>query len=150
MAKILVLYHSQQYGNLEKMARSVAEGAEKAGAEVTLFNANHARFNIADYPDYDAVAIGSPDYFSYVAGTLKTFLDDWQIAKSKGAAGLSDKPVALFMAYDRVGHARQPLEMLFTKLGPQVGSTVDCDGPPTKIVHYACYDLGVKLTRAVS
>lgn len=150
MAKILVLYHSQQYGNLEKMARSVAEGCEAIGAEVTLFNANQNRFHIADYGQYDAVAIGSPDYFSYIAGTLKTFLDDWQIAKSEDTTDLLNKPVALFMAYDQAGHARQPLEMLFSKLGPQIGSTVDCDGTPTDTVLYACYDLGCKLARAVS
>jgi multimeric flavodoxin WrbA len=150
MVKILILYHSQEGGSLEKMAHSVAEGAANGGAEVTLFNVNSARFDIADYPGYDAVAIGSPDYFSYVAGTIKTFLDDWQIARRKDPAGLTGKPVALFMTYERAGFARQPLEMLFTKLGPQAGSIVESDGPPTKVALYACYDLGQKLTRAVS
>ncbi|MCB2213883.1 NAD(P)H-dependent oxidoreductase [bacterium] len=150
MVKILILYHSQEGGSLEMMARAVAEGAEGCNAEVTLFNANRARLQIADYAQYDAVAIGSPDYFSYVAGTLKTFLDDWQVAKRKDPAGLTNKPVALFMAYERAGHARYALEMLFTKLGPQAGTIVESDGPPTKVALYACHALGQKLTRAVS
>ncbi len=117
---------------------------------MTIFNANGSRFVFADNPHYDAVAIGSPDDFSYIAGTLKTFPDDWQIAKGKDAAGLTDKPVALLMAYDGVGCARQPLELLSSKLSPQVGSTVDCDSPPSQVVLYACYDLRRKLAWAVS
>ncbi len=59
------------------MAEAFAEGIQKAGGEATLHNTNHSRYNIEEYRQFDAVAIGSPDYFSYIAGTLKTFLDDW-------------------------------------------------------------------------
>lgn len=149
MKRILVLYHSQQNGNLEKMAQSLAEGAVDAGAEVTLFNANDARFPINDYRQYDAIAVGSPDYFSYIAGTLKTFIDDWYLAKNSDPTGMTRKPLALFMAYDRSDRARQPLEMLFSRLGLQVGSIVECDGNPNKMVLYACRDLGRKLAKSL-
>jgi len=147
--KILILYHSQQYGHLHTMAEAMAEGIQKMGAEATLFNTNHSRFNIEEYRHYDAIAVGSPDYFSYIAGTLKTFLDDWFLAKSREPAGLVNKPVALFLSYDRGGRARQSLEMLFSRLGKQVGSIVECDGEPDSAVRAACRDLGAKLVQAI-
>ena len=83
MASILVLYHSQQYGNTEAMAKAVAAGAQGAGAEVTLHNANEERFDVSRYRACDAAAFGTPDYYSYIAGTLKVFLDDWFLAKQR-------------------------------------------------------------------
>lgn len=58
------------------MAEAIAEGARAAGADVTLVNTNEQRLDIEVYRRFDAVAFGSPDYYSYIAGTLKTFLDD--------------------------------------------------------------------------
>jgi multimeric flavodoxin WrbA len=149
MGKILVLYHSQQYGHVEKMAQALAEGAREAGVEVITFNTNTDRYNIEDFRQFDAVAIGSPDYFSYIAGTLKTFLDDWFLAKSEDPTGLIDKPIALFMSYDEAGRARLPFEMLFSRLGKQVGSIVECDGEPDKVACSACWALGRKLAESI-
>lgn len=129
------------------MAEAFAEGIQEASAEPSLFNASRGRFNIEDYRHFDAIAIGSPDYFSYVAGTLKTFLDDWFLAKSRNSEGLLQKPYALFLSYDGVGRARQSLEMLFSRLGSQVGNIVECNGEPDEIVLAACRDLGAKLAR---
>ena len=149
MKQILVLYHSQQYGHLHTMAEALAKGIQSAGAEATLFNTNFARYNIEDYRRYDAIAIGSPDYFSSVAGTLKTFLDDWFLAKERDPKNLVHKPVALFLSYDQGGRARQPLEMLFSRLGKQVGSIVECSGEPDRYVKAACRELGTKLVHAI-
>jgi len=132
------------------MAEAIAKEAIQAGAEATLFNTNHGRFNIEDYRHYDAIAIGSPDYFSYIAGTLKTFLDDWFLAKSRNSEGLVGKPYVLFLSYDRVGQARQALEMLFGRLGHQVGSIVECDGEPDEPILAACRNLGVKLVQEIN
>lgn len=150
MKKILVLYHSQQFGHLHMMAEAFAEGIREAGAEATLHNTNHGRYNIEDYRQFDGVAIGSPDYFSYIAGTLKTFLDDWFLAKSREPEGLIHKPYALFLSYDHVGRARQALEMLFSRLGNQVGSIVECDGEPDEATLAACRGLGTKLVQAIN
>lgn len=83
MTKALVLYHSQQHGNTSKMAEAVAEGLRSEGCDVTLHNANEGRYPIEEYPKYDCVAFGTPDYFSYLAGTLKTFMDDWYIHRNE-------------------------------------------------------------------
>jgi flavodoxin len=70
MKNILIVYHSQS-GNTESMARAVAEGAKEAGANVTLKKAAEADTN--DLMNCDLLAIGTPNYFSYMAGMVKDF-----------------------------------------------------------------------------
>ena len=38
MGKILVIYHSQQYGNTKILAEALAEGVREAGEKVNLIN----------------------------------------------------------------------------------------------------------------
>ena len=72
MSKILVIYHSDT-GNTEKLANLVAEGATAAGADVELVKAGEADLDAVAAAD--GIALGSPDYFSYVAGQVKTIFD---------------------------------------------------------------------------
>ncbi len=73
MTTILVIYHSQS-GNTEKMAASVAEGATSVeNAEGVLKKAGDA--TIEDLRACDGIAIGSPEYFGYMAGMIKDFFD---------------------------------------------------------------------------
>ncbi|HQE91639.1 MAG TPA: flavodoxin domain-containing protein [Anaerolineae bacterium] len=148
MSTILVLYHSQEYGNTGAMAEAVAEGARAAGAAVTLINANERRITMDEYRMYDAVAFGTPDYFSYFAGTMKVFLDDWYIGKKSNAARLSDKPYALFLSHGGSGRAKQPFEALFKSMGTKVGATVTSPGHPTPAILEACRALGKQLAQA--
>ena len=47
----------------------------------------------------ECAAFGSPDYYSYVSGNLKQFMDDHYIADvRKGTKGLKGKPYAPFYA----------------------------------------------------
>jgi len=95
MVRALVLYHSQEFGNTAAMARAVAEGLRELGCEVDLFNTDDGRFDVTQFPKYDCVAFGSPDYYSYIAGGLKTFMDDHYIYDvRKGLEGLKEKPYA--------------------------------------------------------
>ena len=150
MSAVLVLYHSQEYGNTKKMAEAVAEGAETSGATVTLVNTNEERLDVDRYRNFDAVAFGSPDYFGYVAGGLKTFLDDWYIARKADPAGLSGKPVGLFFSHGGGGTARDPLEALYGRLGTQIGDTIESLGEPDASVLDACRALGGKLAEAAN
>ena len=150
MASILILYHSQQYGNTGAMAEAVAEGARAIGVDVTLCNANDGRVDIELYRACDAVAFGTPDYFSYFAGTLKVFLDDWYLVKRDNPAGLTDKPIALFLSHGGGGAARRPFELLFSRLGTQVGEVVESRGAPTPATLEACRALGQQLAEAVA
>ena len=73
MSRILVLYHSRS-GHTEKMAKLVAEGAEKAGAQVTLKKVQDAAPE--DMIEFDGIIIGSPTYYGTMAGEIKTFIDE--------------------------------------------------------------------------
>ncbi len=99
MKKILIIYHSQT-GNTEAMAKAIWEGAKQAGATVTLKKAADAGVN--DILNCDAVVIGTPNYFSYMAGMVKDFFDrvwgeagdSWKINRSpsSGATGAEQCP----------------------------------------------------------
>ena len=149
MPKVLVLYHSQEFGNTAAMAEAIAEGVRSSGAEVELFNTNDGRASMEQYRTASAVAFGSPDYYSYIAGGLKVFLDDWHIAKQSNPGGLTGKPYALFYSHGGGGKVRGPLEKLFAGAGTQVGQTVESKGAPDAAVLAACRQLGADLANAV-
>jgi multimeric flavodoxin WrbA len=145
MTRALVLYHSQQYGNTKQMAEEVAEGLRSEGCEVTLHNADEERYPINEYPNYDCVAFGTPDYFSYLAGTLKTFMDDWYIHRNK--PGYRNKFYAVFYSHGGGGRVKQALG-LFSRVGTQVGKLVESYGFPNRTVLNECRALGVELAKA--
>jgi flavorubredoxin len=149
MESILVLYHSQEYGNTAAMAAAVGEGARAAGAEVTLVNTNEQRLDVEQYRRFDAVAFGSPDYFSYIAGGLKVFLDDWYIARKSNRQGLENKPYGLFYSHGGGGRVRGPLRELFSRMGSQVGATVESYGRPNDTALKACRELGRQLANTL-
>jgi len=148
MGSLLVLYHSQEYGNTGDMAEAIAEGARTAGADVTLVNTNEQRLDIEQYRRFDAVAFGSPDYYSYIAGGMKTFLDDWYIAQKSNSQGLKGKPYGLFYSHGGGGAVRRPIEELFSRMGTKVGETVASRGRPNSAVLEACRELGRQLADA--
>jgi len=148
MASILVLYHSQEVGNTHAMAEAVAQGARDAGADVRLVNTNEQRLEIDSYRSVDAAAFGTPDYYSYLAGGLKVFLDDYHIAKGADETGLTDKPYGLFYSHGGGGKVLGPLESLFERMGTKVGETVESRGAPDEGVLTACRQLGRQLAEA--
>lgn len=149
MTRILILYHSQEHGNTDLMAKAVAEGAREAGAEVTLANTNEARFDPDAYRRFDAAAFGTPDYFGYIAGTLKTFADDWYIAKEEDRTELEGKPYGLFYSHGGGGNVREPFEKLFKYVGgKKIGDTIESSGRPNAPVLRACRELGARLAAA--
>jgi flavorubredoxin len=131
------------------MAEAVGEGARAAGADVTLVNTNEQRLDIEQYRRFDGVAFGSPDYYSYIAGGLKVFVDDWYIARRANRQGLESKSYALFYSHGGGGRVRGPLEDLFSRMGTQVGETVESYGRPNDAVLEACRELGRQLADAL-
>ncbi|GAA0598217.1 NAD(P)H:quinone oxidoreductase [Streptomyces crystallinus] len=124
-AKVAVIYYSST-GNVHQLAKGIAEGAEKAGAEVRLrrvpelapdaaIDANPAWrehveatkdvVEVATLDDLewaDAYAIGSPTRFGNVAAQLKQFIDTTGGLWQRGV--MADKPVTGFTsAHNRHG-----------------------------------------------
>ena len=70
---ILVVYHSQG-ATMRRMAEVVAEGAAKVDdVKVVLKSAGEATLD--DLVTCNGLAIGSPEYFGYMAGAIKDFFD---------------------------------------------------------------------------
>jgi flavorubredoxin len=132
------------------MAEAVAEGLREAGCEVDLFNTNDGRFDITQFPQYDCVAFGSPDYYSYVAGNLKQFMDDHYIADvRKGMQGLKGKPYVLFYSHGGGGKVIDAMKRIFKRVGTQVGEPVGSRGRPNPHTLERCKALGKALAEAV-
>jgi NAD(P)H dehydrogenase (quinone) len=73
--KILIAYHSRG-GHTAALAKAVTEGARKsAQAEVTLKTV--AEVKCAELLATDALIVGSPVYWSNMAGEVKSFFDRW-------------------------------------------------------------------------
>lgn len=150
MAKALVLYHSQEFGNTAAMAEAVAEGLRELGCEVDLFNTDDGRFDVTQFPKYDCVAFGSPDYYSYIAGGLKTFMDDHYIYDvRKGLEGLKEKPYALFYSHGGGGRVIDAMLRIFRRVGTLTGEPVGSRGKPDQQTLERCKALGRELAKAI-
>jgi len=141
MAKVLIVYHTQS-GNTEAMAKAVAEGAKAAGATVALKKAVDAKAE--DILACDVVAIGTPNYFGYMAGLVKDFFDRvWAAVREK----MADKPYATFGS--KGGGGAQALESVericdglkMSKLAIGLAATRQ----PSAEVLAECKELGKKL-----
>jgi NAD(P)H dehydrogenase (quinone) len=73
---VLVAYYSKT-GHTEKMAHAVEEGARNvSGTRVFLKRVEDVQ--AAELFSADALIVGSPVYWSNMAGEVKTFFDNWQ------------------------------------------------------------------------
>jgi multimeric flavodoxin WrbA len=147
MAKVLIVYHTLS-GNTEKMAMALADGARSVpSTEVVLKKALDA--TLEDLLGCDAIAFGSADYFSYIAGAMKDFFDR-TFYPSKGK--VTGKPYASFATGGRGGEiALTVLDRLCDsfKLKKAIDS-VSVAGAPSDEILAKCRDAGAKLAKSVS
>ncbi|PHP65823.1 NAD(P)H:quinone oxidoreductase [Zhengella mangrovi] len=133
MTKVLVLYYSS-WGHMEAMARSAAEGAREAGADVTVKRvpelvpeevARAAHYKLdqeapvaepLELADYDAVIFGISTRYGMMASQLKNFLDQTGPLWAKGA--LVNK-VASVMASTATQHGGAELALITTQAALQ-------------------------------
>jgi multimeric flavodoxin WrbA len=95
MCTILIIYHSQS-GRTRQMAESVAKGAGSIeGVAVALKQACDA--DLEDLLLCDGLAIGSPEYFGYMAGRVKDFFDRTYEA-ARGRKEVFKKPYVVFVS----------------------------------------------------
>ncbi|WP_336056648.1 NAD(P)H:quinone oxidoreductase [Nitratireductor sp. CH_MIT9313-5] len=133
MTKILVLYYSS-WGHMEAMARSAADGARAAGADVTIKRvpelvpqdvAEKAGYKLdQDAPvaeplelaDYDGIIFGVSTRFGMMASQLKNFLDQTGPLWAEGK--LIDKP-ATVIASTATQHGGAEIALASTQLALQ-------------------------------
>ncbi|MFP4058372.1 MAG: flavodoxin family protein [Candidatus Brocadiia bacterium] len=151
MKHILVVYHSQEKGNTRQMAELVAQGArEVPEVEAQLVNVNDQRVDAETMERADGYALGSPDYFSYMAGGLKQFFDDLCLAAWDGRA-VQAKPYVAFLTHGGGGKAIESIERLAKsmKLAPAAPSVV-CKGAPSGEAVERSKALGTALAQKVA
>lgn len=144
MGKVLVIYHSQQMGYTKELAEALAAGARKASADVELINTNERRVTLEDLMSADAIAIGTPDYYGYLAGTIKTLFDDIYLWDKEGKS-ITGKPAALFYSHGGGGTVRQSLEKFAKRFFKQVGETVERGPSGAGEAKEKCLALGREL-----
>jgi len=107
MGRVLVVFHSQG-GNTRAAAEAVAQGAKDvAGTEVVLKEALKA--GKEDLLSCDALAVGTPDYFSYMAGGLKDFFDRTYYPSQGSVTG---KPCGIFVTHGGGGKAVESVQSI--------------------------------------
>lgn len=100
MGTVLIVFHSQG-GNTKAAAECVAEGA-KAVAGTTVIVKEGLKATSEDLLSCDAIAVGTPDYFSYMAGGLKDFFDRTYYPTQ---GHVTDKPCGIFVTHGGGGKA---------------------------------------------
>jgi flavorubredoxin len=144
MAKVLIVYHSLG-GNTKAAAEAVAEGAKSMeGAEVALKRGFEATEE--DLMGCDAVAIGSYDAFSYMAGAIKDFFDRTYYPTQDKVA---DKPCGIFLTHGGGGKAMDTLVKMCERFKfKQVAEPVSVKGRPNPEAQAQLVALGAKLAKA--
>ena len=73
MSSVLIVYYSRT-GHTKAMAEIIARGAQEEGAKVDLKPVNEVKVDIL--VNYDAIILGSPDYYGTMAAEIKKLIDD--------------------------------------------------------------------------
>jgi len=146
MVEVLVLYYSRT-GRTEALANAVAEGVESVdGASAKMKRVDYATVN--DFISCDAVAFGSPNYFSYMAGLMKDFFDKALSIREE----VEGKPSVAFTSGGGASNsALLSLErMILSFRLEKVTDGVVSQGEPTEEDFRVCKKLGETLARAAS
>jgi len=143
MVEVLVLYYSRS-GRTEALANAVAEGVESVeGASAKVKRVDYATVN--DFISCDAVAFGSPNYFSYMAGLMKDFFDKALSIRERVAG----KPSVAFTSGGGASNsALLSLEKMISSFKlEKVADGVVSQGEPSEEYLRACKKLGVTLAK---
>ncbi|MDI6846673.1 MAG: flavodoxin domain-containing protein [Candidatus Bathyarchaeia archaeon] len=141
---MLVLYYSRT-GRTETLANPVAEGTRTVeDVSVSVKRVDYATVN--DFISCDAVAFGSPNYFSYMAGLMKDFFDK---ALSIRERVIGKPAVAFTSGGGSSNSALLSLENMISSFKLQkVAEGVVSQGEPNEKDLTACKKLGEALTKA--
>lgn len=143
MVKVLIVYYSLS-GNTKAAAEEVAEGIKVAGAKSIIREGFEA--SPEDLLNCDAIAVGTPEYFSYMAGGVKDFFDRSFYPTQDKVTG---KPCAIFITHgggDSAGDSVKNICSTFKfKL---IGEPLSVKNRPDKDASVKLRELGKNLVNA--
>ncbi|MGD8239204.1 MAG: flavodoxin family protein [Armatimonadota bacterium] len=147
-SNVLVVYHSKQ-DHTKRMAEAIARGAERGGADVDLKPVDSCEMSELTWAD--AIAVGSPSYFSNVAWQIKKLIDDsirlYGSRRLRGKAGLA------FSSAGTARDAKDCVAAIDKALGFHHGMSmlpgvVATDAESPEDVAERCDEAGADLARA--
>jgi len=144
LVEVLVLYYSRT-GRTGVLAEAVAEGASSTeGVSATVKRVDYA--TVQDLISCDAMALGSPNYFSYMSGLMKDFFDRALSIRDR----VSGKPAAAFTSGGGSSDsALLSLERMISSFRlDKAADGVVSEGTPTDENIQACRNLGEALAKA--
>jgi flavorubredoxin len=143
MVEVLVLYYSRG-GRTEALAKSLAEGVKDEGCSVNMKRVDYA--TVDDFISCDAVAFGSPNYFSYMVGLMKDFFDRALGIREK----VTGKPAVAFTSGGGSSNsALLSLERMISSYRlEKVADGLASSGIPTERDLQTCKELGEVLAKA--
>ena len=139
MTTILVVYHSQG-GKNAQMARAVAQDIDSIeGARAVLRQAGEA--TLQDLLDCHGIAIGSPEYFGYMAGAIKDFFDR---TYEPARGNVFRKPYVIFVnaGNDGTGALKSIERICIGYQFKKVFEPIIARGEITRDVLDACLEMG--------
>ncbi len=144
MPEAIVLFDSRT-GNTRAAAESIGEGIRMVpGVESRLMDG--AELDVDALAAADAVALGAPNYFSYMSGRLKTFFD-----LAHGSAAFKGKPFAAFLTHGGGGGISGLIEKLAEAIGmKKVADGLDIMNAPAGDLLKQCRQLGRAVGRAAA
>ncbi len=109
MKQILVMYYSKS-GNTEKIAQSLGDELtrlikDKGMPDLGVVIKKVTDVSVQEVVDARGVAIGTPDYFSYMAGQVKILFDELWERRDEVAS----KPAMGFVSHGGGGKAKNSL-----------------------------------------
>lgn len=144
MVEVLVLYYTRG-GRTEALANAIAEGVNGVdGASARLKRVDYA--TVDDFISCDAVAFGSPNCFSCMAGLMKDFFDRALSIREKVTGKLA---AAFTSGGGSSNSALLTLERMISSFRlEKVAEGVVSQGTPTERDLAACRKLGEALAEA--
>jgi len=148
--KILIVYHSQS-GVVKRMAYAVKEGIERnSNLEIIIKKAEQA--NQDDLKAASGIAIGTPDYFDYMAGTVKDFFDrTFYPVQSRITGSLTaNMPCVFFVSAGTSGEPTiESLKKISMAFKFKVIDYVVCGPHLSEEILERCVELGRKLAETI-
>lgn len=147
--KVLMLYYSRS-GNTKKMAKAIAEAMKSGAISVTVEDVE--KFDISLLPNYDAIVLGSPTYFSNVAWQVKKVIDESIV--HYGGRKLKGKVAGIFTSAGTSTNGKDCLKMLEVALGFHHGMKVvqgilRVDSESDQEVERRCQEYGKRLVKEI-
>ena len=139
---ILVVYHSQT-GHTQKMAEAVAKGAGSV-KNVRVILKKAADATLEDLVNCDGLALGTPEYFGYMAGMIKDFFDRTYKEARTREKEIFRKPYVVFISAGNDGSGASAWIDRICKgfTFKKVSETVMSRGDVTSEDLERCYELG--------